>query len=705
MPGEQLSYGGKPISDLSRQALGIPTLRDYQADAIETIAQRKGFITLRLPTGAGKTVIVLFNPVLNAIRASGGQQRSSAAKHLITIVLVPLRSLQGNHATKILCNNILQRYVEFLTIEGDEDIRTARERLGKWKFSTPTRSTLIFLNPEALQELQSSFCAVRNHMGWIVIDEGHVFPFWIDFRSAFSALRDLAHRFYRSTLIAASATLTLDTESKLRELLNVPVEQCTDIVHLYRRENLHYNFMKEQDVLRNIRELFGADRGPMLIIVKSLKDIPFLLQNVPRWTGGQATVRTELYAAGFSDGHKDLVEAWFEKDEPGVWKILIATVAYGLGIDVGHIRSVIVWGVPQTLAALIQGFGRAGRNQTLVPIAHCTLVVTPNSLKKADEDVRALLGLRRTAKDESKGKKKADAASDADCSTSVLCEDCLTWRVLGTGESVPGPNEPFNCTRIGKKCKPLGLIRPNVCVSVALERFMSRSDSPLDAPMGDTDVACVNRCSFCQPLPPIQIPVVGDFVIVVSRSSQFYGLAGKVVQVVDETKLKINFGAQNSAVTVTCTSVEKSSKMDHVIPETISLPSHSHEKEALGEALDRAVETSGSRLHIKLLMSDSARALLLKWRPTTVEELNRLQGLFIPSRMQERLVRTIQLHQETNRRNKRVKAASKPKVSKRKADEAARPPFVSTSQRTSTRSGRQVRHQDWSQMGDEEDDE
>jgi len=456
---------------------------------------------------------------------------------------------------------------------------------------------------------------------------------------------------------------------------------------------MDFRFMQETDVLQNLDVLFNVDRMPMLIISQSLSDVEFLKENVRNWVSVPSDVVLEIeeYASGFHEGHKKIVDTWFRSEDPKRIKILIATVAFGLGVDLPHIRSVLVWGAPRTVAALIQAFGRAGRDPARVERAYCSLVVTPYSLSNAEENMRVLVGRpRKKASGESKADKKPRGGQDV--VTSVQCDLCDKWRKLPAGMAKPGEGEGFDCSVLGLDCPGLGCLKSCRCVRKIFELISTRSSEPIDGPAGDSE-GCGDRCDFCRPPVPLQVPSVGANVIVLSRSSAFYGRCGKVVSVYNETKLEIDFGAQNSSVKGIEVYVVKEVKNPVPIPEKVQAPAHLNDRDILADSLDMAARTCGSRLPLSVLMPPATRALLVKHRPTTLDQLNLLDRLILHSCMREHVVEVIARHQTETARQKKPKTSNQGKKKKRAAGE--NPSTVQATQAVVTRSGRKTVPKSW----------
>jgi superfamily II DNA/RNA helicase len=163
------------------------------------------------------------------------------------------------------------------------------------------------------------------------------------------------------------------------------------IIRIAPRANHFYHVVEERMLLRHCSTLFSKDRMPLLVIVNSLAVLASLYEKVLDWSG-LPRESVCVFAAGFSDKHKEAADACF-RDATNRSKIMIATTAYALGID-AFVHSVIHFGVPGSVPVFLQGAGRAGRDESILE-AHCTVVVDAAGLRAADKFMRMFLGAAR----------------------------------------------------------------------------------------------------------------------------------------------------------------------------------------------------------------------------------------------------------------------------------------------------------------------
>lgn len=575
---------------------------------------------------------MLHAPIADAVYAT--MNRFSGAAHSVSVCFVPLLSLEGDHIAKLMKSMDLLAYVEVQCAHSKSAVAALKKTLDQLPFRPLDRSMLLFVNPETFQDLRPALFRIRKFVSHLIFDEAHVYEEWAQFRPAFESIADLAVDFPASSIVAATATFTEAAETSFCTKLGSAREDWSFFSHHYQRTNLYYSVISERMILRKLATLFGSDRFPMLIVASSLALVAFLCAHVADWAGGDVTVLS--YASGHSDDHKAASEARFRACKPGDRVVLVATNAFGMGVDISFILSVIVWGVPTTLQALIQAFGRAGRNTMFVPLAYCTLVTTPNTLRVAEKPVRAFLGC--TKKDPA-GSKKSKAGK-----VYALCDHCITWRKLPADRKEPSADEPFSCNDIGKKCSTDSPLP--ACVVKMLERYSLRQLS-FAAPTNKVTENC-RRCDYCV-LPPFpMVPPVGSSVVIVAPGTKFFGHRGQVDQVVDETRLVVNCGGA-LRITVPFVTVQVlECSVEAVLAEDPPVPEHSNQPKVLEEALKSAVASFPSHLPPSFLISTDSYALLKTWRPCTVENLRLLRGVSVHPSIAQTIVDVITAHQQNN---------------------------------------------------------
>lgn len=508
-------------------------MRDFQADAVGSLSVSRSRTLVNVSTGGGKTIALLFPLVCDAVRcASLNSPRS------LSLCFTPLLALQADHVAKLRGNVVLGEVLQVLSLADEKDAKLLKDVLGV--LSTLTRSVLVFLNPERFSSLAEQLCARASLVSYVLFDEVHTYIDWMDFRVGFEALRGIAARLRDASVAAASATVTWTTLTAFSEFIGVDQTDWKIVRQITRRENHFYHVFEERTVLRHVPVIFSRDRMPLLVVVNSISAMVTLRKKVLAWTGLEPG-SVLVYASGFSDEHKEYVDGRFRRaDRPHV--VMVATAAYALGID-ANIASVVLFGVPRTMAAFVQAVGRAGRRGAA--LAHCSIVIDSVGLRNTDEQLKSALGEHRP-----RPKRQSNSASQAQCCS------CLRWCHLASGAKVPGDDDTFFCGDADQVCQNVS--RLPACMHVMIERFLNMSKGRLDVPQeasveGRCGSACGDRCDFCVRPPPPSVPSLSSFVKVISSGSVYFERVGQVILVSeDSTFAHINFGGYDWEVNLPC---------------------------------------------------------------------------------------------------------------------------------------------------------
>jgi len=545
---------------------------------------------------------MLFPVVRAAIAATWATQSWS-----LSVCFIPLLALQADHVAKLTANVRLQAFVELLSLSKPADEQRLAELLTS--LAPLRKSVLVFLNPEKFAVFKDRFIAfglssrLTSHL---LFDEVHTYVSWADFRGAFSSLRGIAADFKGASLVCATATLAVAEWDQFCAFVGVSPAVWTRIQQLERRHNQFYHVIEETLLLRHKDELFHRDRMPLLIIVTSIGQLVSLQDRVMEWTGLPKSA-VMLYAGGFSDGHKSAADTRFRNaDEPHV--VMIATTAYALGID-ANIVSVIQFGVPSSLAALVQGAGRAGRG-VHVEVAHCTLVVDANGLRAADDAIKRFLGTKRP-----KSKKPDGSIFAAQCSV------CRNWCHLPPDAHIPSEDDMFLCSTAGATCANIS--RFPICVHVMIERFLKGDVGLLDRPVEATETKCIDWCDCCSAPPVRRVPRIAEYVKVVSSLSAFFQRVGQVIELLDDNvrAFVVNFGAGDCDVKL---SHDILALHDPVrLPDRI-LPTSSHGPKILMQHLIDFVADFVTDLPRGSLILQSGYKTLVAKRPMTAIDVMRV---------------------------------------------------------------------------------
>ncbi len=309
---------------------GYSKFRPLQNEIILDVLNKKDVLVL-MPTGGGKSLCYQYPSLL-----SDG----------MTIVVSPLISLMKNQVDGLKSNGIDAEYINS-SLNYDE-VRRIKSALQQNKIK------LLYIAPERLTI--SSFLAFLKglRVSLFAIDEAHCISEWgHDFRPEYRQLRLIRESFPDIPIIALTATATPKVQEDI--ITQLSLRECKKYIASFNRENLVYTIRpKEDTLLQVVQFLKNRPKESGIIYCQSRKTVDSLTEKLQR-----AGYRVLPYHAGLSQNIRSQNQEKFIKDDV---EVLVATIAFGMGIDKPNIRFVIHYDLPKNLEAYYQETGRAGRD-------------------------------------------------------------------------------------------------------------------------------------------------------------------------------------------------------------------------------------------------------------------------------------------------------------------------------------------------------
>ncbi len=311
---------------------GYSKFRAMQEDIIDAVVKGNDVLGL-LPTGGGKSITFQ----VPAMHSEG-----------ICLVITPLIALMKDQV-----ENLQQKGIKAMAIYSGmskHEIKVAFDNCayGNYKF--------LYISPE---RIASSFFKERlklMHVNLIAVDEAHCISQWgYDFRPSYLQIAELRDLIPDVPVIALTATATPDVVNDIQEKLKFKKKLV--FTKSFERKNLTYIVRNVEDKKNYLLKIISKTKGTGIVYVRNRKNTKeialFLSEN---------GIRADYYHAGLNNkSRSDKQEKW----KSGRIRVIVATNAFGMGIDKPDVRFVVHVDIPDSLEAYYQEAGRAGRDEKL----------------------------------------------------------------------------------------------------------------------------------------------------------------------------------------------------------------------------------------------------------------------------------------------------------------------------------------------------
>jgi len=318
--------------DVLSERFGLSSFRTGQVEVIDRLLAGKSTLAI-FPTGAGKSLCYQ----LPALMLDG-----------LTVVISPLIALMKDQ-------------IDFLQSRGvpaarlDSSIET-QQALDTYQGLRDGSLKILYIAPERLANERFLQTLSRQHVAMLAVDEAHCISEWgHNFRPDYLKLAKLAKRLNVGRVLALTATATTSVAEQIAKAFEI---DPNDVVRTgFYRPNLAMAITPVDDAARDqhlLDQLKRRPRGPTIVYVTLQKTA----QNIANFLAARGFA-AKAYHAGLETDVRTSVQEWFMKSHDAV---VVATIAFGMGIDKRDIRYVYHYNLPKSLENYAQEIGRAGRD-------------------------------------------------------------------------------------------------------------------------------------------------------------------------------------------------------------------------------------------------------------------------------------------------------------------------------------------------------
>ncbi len=313
-----------------KQVWGYDSFRPLQHEIILSVAEEKKDTLGLLPTGGGKSIIF---------------QVPALAMEGTALVITPIIALMKDQV-----ENLAKRKIPAIAIHSGlskEEIKIELNRAidGHYKF--------VYISPERLQTQSFRLAVQHMNINLLVVDEAHCISQWgYDFRPSYLKIAEIRELLPDVPVLALTASATPKVIDDIQKHLKF--KEPNVFRKSFERENLIYLVKNTQDKLGQLLSLTRKLRGTGIIYVRSRRrteELAYFLK--------QNGINADFYHAGIGHKEKERKQNAWKNDKT---RIIVATNAFGMGIDKPDVRFVIHMDLPDSIEAYYQEAGRGGRD-------------------------------------------------------------------------------------------------------------------------------------------------------------------------------------------------------------------------------------------------------------------------------------------------------------------------------------------------------
>jgi ATP-dependent DNA helicase RecQ len=319
-------------SKVLHERFGHPEFRPGQERAVQSVLNGRDTLVI-LPTGGGKSLCYQ----VPALLLDG-----------LTVVLSPLISLMKDQVDALEAKGIPAAFINSSLTAGQISDRLASAQRGGIK--------LLYLAPERFEFGNAAERIAAMGVSLLAIDEAHCISEWgHDFRPSYRRVRDIREKLGSPPTLALTATATPEVRRDIARVLDLRDPEV--VLTGFDRPNLRWHVVRTKNDPEKdgtLVDILARHEGVAIVYAATRKTVDRVAQVLNR-----AGIRAEAYHAGLDDARRREVQEAFMSEQV---RAIVATNAFGMGIDKRNVRLVVHHAMPGSLEAYYQEAGRAGRD-------------------------------------------------------------------------------------------------------------------------------------------------------------------------------------------------------------------------------------------------------------------------------------------------------------------------------------------------------
>lgn len=338
------------LKERLKQIFGYSQFRGNQETIIRNLLDGKNTFVI-MPTGAGKSLCY---------------QLPAMVREGLAIVISPLIALMKNQVDQMNAYGVNARFMNSTLSKGEIT------RLKKDCMNGVVK--LLYVAPESLNKEETIEFLKKVNVSFVAIDEAHCISEWgHDFRPEYRRIKNMIQNLGDMPVIALTATATPKVQLDIQK--NLQMEEADVFISSFNRKNLFYEVRPKKETKKQLIKFLKDNKGKSgVIYCLSRKKVEEIAQLVS--VNG---FRAAPYHAGLDPDVRMKNQDDFLNEEID---IIVATIAFGMGIDKPDVRFVVHYDVPKSLEGYYQETGRGGRDGLE---GHCLMFYSHNDLNKLEK--------------------------------------------------------------------------------------------------------------------------------------------------------------------------------------------------------------------------------------------------------------------------------------------------------------------------------